>query len=87
MDSGITVRAIDPEGRPRLKREARQAGVRMEEFDRRPIRGQRTNTEHRPKPSEAFARHFGVEHGVDLPPPRQPRHGYRPVSFSGEGEA
>ena len=85
MDSGITVRAIDPEGRPRLKREARQAGVRMEEFDRRPIRGQRTNTEHRPNPSAAFAQHFGMEHGVDLP--ASPRCGYRPVSFSGEGGA
>ena len=68
-----------------LKREARHVGVSMEEFVRRLIREQpdRTKTERRPKPSKAFARHFGVEHGVDLPSP--PRYGYRPVSFSGQG--
>ena len=36
----------------------------------------------RPKPSEAFARRFGVEHGVDLPPPV--RVSYRPLDLSGE---
>ena len=82
MGFSITVRDIDPEDKAWLKREARQGGVSMEEFVRRLIRGQRTNTEHRQTPSEAFARHFGVEHGADLPPP--PRRGHRPMSFSGE---
>ena len=83
MGSSITVRDIDPGDKSWLKREARQVGVSMEEFVRRLIREQRTKTECRPKPSEAFARHFGAEHGVNLPPPL--RYGYRPVSFSGEG--
>ena len=38
----------------------------------------------RPKPSEAFARHFGEKHGVELPTPA--RYGYRPLSFSSEDE-
>lgn len=75
MDSSITRRDIIPEDNRWLKREARQVGVSMEE---------RTTTECRPRPSEAFARHCGVEHGVDLP--ASPRYGYRPVSFSDEGE-
>ena len=83
MGSSITVRDIDPGDRSWLKRETRQFGVSMEEFVRRLNREQRTRTECRPKPSDAFARHFGAEHGVDLTPP--PRCGVRPVSFSAEG--
>jgi len=85
MGTSITVRDIDPGDKSWLKREARQVGVSMEEFVRRLIREKRTKTERRPKPSEAFARHFGAKHGVDLPPPA--RRGYRPVSFSGDGGA
>ena len=82
MSSNITVRDIDPGDKSWLKREARQVGVSMGEFVRRLIREKRTKIERRPKPSEAFARHFGTEHGVELPPPA--RFGYGPVSFSGE---
>ena len=81
MSSSITVRDIDPGDKSWLKREARRRGVSMEEFVRLLIREERTKTERRPKPSEAFARHFGVEHGVDLP--RPPRRGYRQLVFSG----
>ena len=56
----------------------------MEELVRRLIHEKRTKTERRPKPSEAFARHFGEEHGVELPLPT--RCGYKPLSFSGESE-
>ena len=80
MSSSITVRDIDPGDKSWLKREARRLGVSMEEFVRLLIREKRTKTERRPKPSEAFARHFGAEHGVDLPPPA--RLGYRPLGFS-----
>ena len=59
----------------------RQVGVSMEEFVRRLIHEKRTETECRPKPSDAFARHFGEDRGVELPPPA--RCGYRPLSFSG----
>ena len=85
MGSSITVRDIDPGDKSWLKREARQVGVSMEEFVRRLIREKRTKTECLPKPSEAFARHFGADHGVDLPAPI--RRGYQPVSFSGNGGA
>ncbi len=82
MNSSITVRDIDPRDKSWLKREAREVGVSMEELVRRLIREKRTKTERRPKPSEAFARHFGEEHGIELPPPA--RCGYRPLSFSDE---
>lgn len=80
MSSSITVRNIDPGDKSWLRREARHLGVSMEELVRLLIRERRTKTERRLKPSEAFARHFGAEHGVDLPPPA--RLGYRPVEFS-----
>lgn len=84
MGSSITVRDIDSGDKSWLKREARQIGISMEEFVRRLIHEKRAKTERRAKPSEVFARHFGAEHGVELPPPS--RYGYRPVSFSDEGE-
>ena len=59
MSTSITVRNIDPGDKSWLKREARQVGVSMEELVRRLIHEKRTKTERRPKPSEAFARHFG----------------------------
>ena len=85
MNSAITVRDIDPGDKAWLKREARQVGVSMEEFVRRLIREKRVNSERRAKPSEAFERYFGPEHGVELPPPD--RYGYRPVSFADEDNA
>lgn len=82
MSSTITVRDIDPGDKSWLRREARLVGVSMEEFVRRLIREKRSKSERRPKPSEAFARQFGKEHGVELRLPA--RRGYRPVVFSGE---
>ncbi len=82
MSDRITVRNMDPADVSWLRREARQAGVSMEELVRRLIHEKRTQAERRPKPSEAFARHFGEEHGVELPSRR--RYGYRPVSFDEE---
>ena len=83
MSSTITVRDIDSGDKSWVKREAQQVGVSMEEFVRRLIREKRSLTERRSKPSEAFARHFGVENGVGLPP--RARYGYRPLPFSNEG--
>ncbi len=80
MSTGITVRDINCEDKSWLRHEARQIGVSMEELVRRLIRENRSKTECRPKPSEAFARHFGEEHGVELPLPA--RCGYKPVSFA-----
>ncbi len=84
MGTSITVRHIDPGDKSWLRREARQVGVSMEELVRRLIHEKRAKTERRPKPSEAFARHFGERHGVELPSPA--RCGYKPLSFSAEGE-
>ena len=82
MSTSIVVRDIDPGDKSWLRREARRIGVSMEELVRRLIHEKRTGTEHRPKPSEAFARYFGETHGVDLPPPV--RRGYKHPSFSGD---
>ncbi len=82
MSTSITVRDIDPGDKSWLRREARQVGVSMEEYVRRLIHEKRVKAERRPKPSEAFARHFGEDHGIELPPPA--RRGYRPLSFSGK---
>ncbi len=84
MSTSIVVRDIDPGDKSWLRREARQAGVSMEELVRRLIRETRAKRERRLKPSEAFARYFGEEHGVELPPPA--RLSYRPLSFSGAKE-
>ncbi len=82
MSTSITVRDIDPGDKSWLKREARQIGVSMEEFVRRLIRDKRTKTQRRPKPSEAFARHFGEARGVELP--ARARYAHRPLDFSGK---
>lgn len=82
MRSTITVRDIDPGDNGWLRREARHVGVSMEELVRRLIREKRVRSERRAKPSEAFDRYLGPEHGVELPP-RQ-RFGYRPFSFLGD---
>lgn len=84
MSTSITIRDIDPGDRAWLRREARQIELSMEELVRRLIHEQRTKTELRPKPSEAFARHFGVDHGIDLP--TTVRCGYRSLSLFSEGE-
>ena len=85
MRTSLTVRDIDPADKSWLGREARNVGVSMEEFVRRLIHEKRVKTEHRPKPSEAFAHYFGERHGVELP--TSAHCGYRPISFAeGDGE-
>ncbi|MCY3940567.1 MAG: hypothetical protein OXG29_05725 [Gammaproteobacteria bacterium] len=84
ISTSIIIRDIDPGDKSWLRREARQLGLSMEELVRRLIHEKRAKTERRPQPSEAFARHFGGDHGVELQP--SVRHGYRPLSFSSEGE-
>ena len=56
----------------------------MEEFVRRLIHEKRDKAERRTKPSEAFKRFFGPNHGVELP--SLARHGYRPVAFGDESK-
>ena len=84
MGTSITVRDISPADKSWLRRKTRQTGVSMEELVRRLIHEKRTRTERRLKPSEAFARHFGEKHGVELPPPVRRR--CKPLSFSSEKE-
>ncbi len=73
MSTSITVRDVDPGDISWLRHEALQVGVSMEEYVRRLIHEKRVKAERRPKPSEAFARHFGENHGVELPPLDRPR--------------
>ena len=75
MGSTVTVRNIDPAGKSWLGREARHVGVSMEE---KREAGQSV------KPSEAFKRYFGPEHGVELPLPD--RYRYRHVEFASESK-
>ena len=57
----------------------------VEELVRRLVHEKRAMAERRPTPSEVFEHHFGEKHGVELPP--RVRFGYRPLSFSRDGEA
>lgn len=82
MSSSTTVCGIDPEDKSWLRREVQQTGLSTEEFVRHPSHEKRTNTGCQPKPLEAFARHFGMEHGVELPLPAHL--GYRLPPFSGK---
>ena len=84
MGTSISVRGLDPGDKSWLRCEARQVGVSMEELVRRLIHEKRAKSERRTEPSEAFVRHFGEEHGIELPP--RVRRAYKPLSFSGEGE-
>ncbi len=84
MSSTITVRDIDPTDKAWLKREARRAGVSVEEFVRRLIREKRAQTERRTTPSEAFKRYFGPEHGVELP--ESGHVAYHKVEFESESQ-
>jgi len=79
MSSMMTIRGIDPKDKSWLQREARRLGVSMEELVRRIIHEKRERALRRERPSEAFRRHFGPEHGVELP--ERSRYGYRPVQF------
>ena len=73
MSSVINVRDIDPGDRVWLRREASHAGLSMSQYVRRLIREKREEVERRRKPSEAFRRYFGAEHGIELPPTRRYR--------------
>ena len=84
MSTSITVRDIDHGDKSWLKREARRIGVSMEELVRHLIHEKRARTERSLKPSEAFARHFGEKHGIELPP--RARHSHKPFSFPREEE-
>ncbi len=84
MSSVITVRDIDPGDRAWLRHEASHAGLSMSQYVRRLIREKREEVERRRKPSEAFRRYFGAEHGIELPLTRSYRH--KAVTFADETE-
>ena len=81
MSSTITVRDIDAGDKAWLRYEARRLGVSMEELVRRLIHERRERSRRHTRPSEAFKRYFGPEHGVELP--TRSSYGYRPVEFDG----
>ena len=80
MGFAITVRGLNPREKDWLKAEAREAGTSMEEFVRQMIRRERERSSLDESAAELFLRHFGPEHGVELPPRQQ--YGYRPVKFA-----
>ena len=83
-NSVITVRDIDPDDKSWVRHEAEHHGVSMEEYVRRLIHEERKLSEGHQKPSAAFRRYFGAEHGIELPLPES--HGYRPLTFSEDDE-
>ena len=85
MKLTITVDGVSPEDMAWLKREARQREISVEELVRRLIREERAKPRRRSKPSEAFRRFFGPEHGVELP--ARQRYGHTPVTFEEKTEA
>lgn len=80
MSTTITIRGLDPMDKSWLRRRAREDNVSMEEFVRRLIREKREKTARRPKPSEAFKRHFGPNHGIELELDR--RYASPPLTFT-----
>lgn len=85
MSHTITVRGLDPKDKTWLKHEARRRGVSMEALVRQFIHERRERAQRHASPADAFRRHFGRAHGVELPP--RARYGYRPVVFEGTDEA
>ena len=80
MSTTITISGLDPIDKSWLRRQARQDNVSMEEIVRPLIRDRRERTAKRPSPSEAFKRHFGPQHGVELKLDR--RYGSPPLTFT-----
>ena len=75
----ITVRDLDALDESWLRHESRKRGVSMEALVRHVIRERRQRSERHTVPAEAFKRHFGPEHGVELP--SRARYRYRPAHF------
>ena len=85
MTTTITVRGLDPQDKSWLRREARTRGVSMEALVRQFVHERREKAQRHATPAEAFKRHFGPEHGVELP--IGARYGYRPLHFEEGREA
>lgn len=84
MSNTITVRSLDPQDKSWLRQEAQRRGVSMEALVRQFIHERRKRSQRHASPADAFKRHFGLEHGVELPP--RTRYGFRPVLFeAGDG--
>ena len=80
MTTTITVRGLNPQDKRWLQQEARTRGVSMEALVRQFIHERRETSQRHATPADAFRRHFGPEHGVELPP--RARYGFRPVEFA-----
>ena len=79
MTTTITVRGLSRQDKSWLQQEARTRGVSMEALVRQFIHERREKSRRHMTPAEAFERHFGPKHGVELPP--RARYGYQPVEF------
>ena len=85
MTTTITVRGLDPQDETWLRHEARARGVSIAALVRQFIHERREKAQRRATPVEAFKRHFGPEHGVELP--LETRYGYRLRRFEEGHEA
>ena len=81
MTNTITVRGLNPQDKSWLQQAARTRGVSMEALVRQFIHERRGKSQRHATPAEAFKRHIGPEHGVELPP--WARYGYRPRGDAG----
>ena len=85
MTTTITVRGLDVQDKRWLQDEAQAHGVSMEALVRQFIHERREKAQRHASPAEAFKRHFGPEHGVELL--IGARYGYRPLHFEEGREA
>ena len=84
MSSTITVRDIDPGINPGSNTKRVISAFRWKSSSVTLFAKSARRVERRTKPSEAFKRYFGPEHGVELPPPE--RYAYTPVEFADESK-
>ena len=85
MTATITVRGLDPQDKAWLRHEAQRRGVSMAALVRQFIHERRGKAQRHAAPVEAFKRHFGPDHGLELP--LEARYGYRPLRFEEGHEA
>ena len=85
MTTTITVRGLNSQDKRWLQQEARMRGVAMEALVRQFIHERQETSQRHAAPADAFRRHFGPEHGVELP--SRARYSYRPVEFEGDDGA
>ncbi len=81
MKTTVTVRGSDPQRKSWLRHEAQAHGVSMDALEGHCIGERREKARRHAPPAEAFKRHFGPEHGLELLVGG--RYGYQRLHFEG----